>query len=75
MPHAEEVAYVEPPEPGLGTGKVSCQFRNNGISPLGCREFGTDHLTHLPVQLDERRIDGLIGALLGRCDKYNHFRE
>jgi hypothetical protein len=45
------------------------------LTPFGGLDLGTDIGTNLPIQLDQRGVDSLIGALAGAFDEAGDFGE
>ena len=51
------------------------QLFDDTLTPFGGLDLGTDIGTNLPIQLDQRGVDSLIGALAGAFDEAGDFGE
>jgi hypothetical protein len=54
---------VKPRWPGWVFGDVLCQLGHHPSTPLRGLNLAADVLAHLPVEIDERRIDGPVCSL------------
>ena len=75
LPHAEQVAAGKAFQPRLGAGQVLGQLFDDTLAPFSGFDLGTEMGAHLPVQLDQRGVDSLIGPLAGAFDEAGDFGE
>ena len=58
---------------GLGFGDVASQLINHAIAPFGSSNSLADALTNVPIEINQRGVDGLIRSLPGGSDELDNF--
>jgi hypothetical protein len=68
LPHAEQVAALEPAKIRMTSGNVTRQLVNDTLTPNGLLELLAYVSAHFPVKSDQVRVDRLQGALTRAAD-------